>query len=137
MARLSKATRVRRHREDFGNQVPLERRLLAIFISISALLCGYEVLLRDEVSFGYRTKAIARLWAKDETITVVLHGWPVFCFFILFVLIALLSFTYVLDHYDRRFNEGFYDRLRGVMLVIIALTALSAVCLSYQDIWAA
>lgn len=59
----------------------------------------------------------------------------VFWIVVVLILVSLVALTFVLDHYDRPFNERFYVRLRRVMLGATALIALVGVCTAYQQIW--
>ncbi len=128
-------TRAKRRREDFGNRVPLAERLLGVFITIIALIVAYDVLLSDRAVFVERRRLFNRLWSDEPLTVAVLSGWPVFWIFVVLVMVALMALTFVLDHYDRRFNERFYIRLRRVMLAGTALVAGVGVCAAYYQIW--
>lgn len=46
-----------------------------------------------------------------------------------------MALTFVIDHYDRHFNERFYVRLRRVMLVVTSVVILVGVVSAYGQIW--
>lgn len=125
----------RRKREDFGNRVLLSERVLALSIAAIALFVAYDVLISDRVTFVERRRLFRRLWNDKPLTVVILDGWPVFWMFVVLVMVALMALTFVFDHYDRRFNERFYVRLRRGMLIATALVAGVVVCSAYQQIW--
>lgn len=126
----------KRKREDFGNRVPASERGLALAIIVVSLVLGYDVLLSDRAVFVQRRGILLRLFSDEKPVVAVLHGWPVFWMFLVFVLVALMAFTFFIDHHDRRFNERFYLRLRRVMLAVTAVVILIGVISAYGQIWA-
>jgi hypothetical protein len=99
-------------RENFGNRVPAGERWLAAIVVLVALAFAYYALFLDDL---YVPGKSAR-WYRSETPGVHLHGWAVYWMFLAFANVALIAFTFILDHYDRRFNAGFYRGLRRVLL---------------------
>lgn len=108
-------------RNDFGNRVSPRERWLAAAIIVIALGFAYAALLSDHLYVPGKSPR----WYRSGTPGVSLHGWPVYWLFLAFVSVALIAFTFILDHYDRRFNAGFYLLLRrallGVMIVFIVV----------------
>jgi hypothetical protein len=51
------------------------------------------------------------------------------------VLVGLVALTFLLDHYDRRFNERFYVRLRRAMLAATAGVMLVGTVSAYLEVW--
>jgi hypothetical protein len=125
----------KRFREDFGNRVPIAERVLAAVIFIGAVVLAYDVLLSDRATFVERRGILRRLLSSDAPVVVVLHGWPIFWIFLVLVLVGLIALTFLLDHYDRRFNERFYVRLRRVMLGVTAAVMLVGTASVYLKIW--
>ncbi|MDQ5977380.1 MAG: hypothetical protein QG602_352 [Verrucomicrobiota bacterium] len=125
----------KRFREDFGNRVPMSERVLAAGIFIGAIILAYDVLLSDRATFIERRGILRRLFSSDSRGVVVLHGWPIFWIFLVLVLVGLIALTFLLDHYDRRFNERFYVRLRRVMLGVTAAVMLIGTVSAYFEIW--
>src|SRR5215213_7640364 len=102
----------KKRRRNFGNRVSLGERWVAAAIIVVALLFAYHALISDDLYFAGKS----RLWYRSGTPGVHLHGWAVYWMFLAIANVALIAFTFILDHYDRRFNAGFYRSLRRAML---------------------
>lgn len=74
---------------------------------------------------------IDRNWKPE---VVILHGWPVYWAYLVLVFVALMALTFVIDHYDRRFNASFYIKLRRVMPVVTCLVAAGGSVVSILQI---
>jgi hypothetical protein len=125
----------KRFRGDFGNRVPASERTLAAIIFGGAIFLAYDILLSGRATFVERRGLLRRWFSEDAPAVTVLHGWPIFWIFLVLVLVGLIALTFVLDHYDRRFNERFYARLRRVMLAITAGVMLIGTFSAYSEIW--
>jgi hypothetical protein len=125
----------KRFRENFGNRVPMVERVLAAGIFVGAIVLAYDVLLSGRATFVERRGIVRRLFSSSPPAVAVLHGWPIFWIFLVLVLVGLIALTFLLDHYDRRFNERFYVRLRRVMLGVTAAVMLVGTVSAYSEIW--
>ena len=130
----------KRKAEDFGNHVPVGERALAVVIATLSFWVAWDLALSDALRIveyrrgGWLTRLLNSEWRPE---VVVLHGWPVFWAYLVLVLITLMALTFLIDHYDRRFNAAFYVRLRHVMLWATALvtvigTAVAMIQITHQ-----
>ena len=129
--------KAKRRAEDFGNRVTLNERILAAAVAVSAMFVAWDLVLADSATIvQYRRGGwIRRLLDPDwRPEVVVLHGWPLFWAYLVLTLVALMALTFLLDHYDRRFNARFYVRLRCVMLWITGGVAVIGTAVSMLQI---
>lgn len=122
-------------KEEFGNRVCAYERALAAGITVVALAAAYDVLLSDSVRFVERRGAVRRLLSDETLTTVVVSGWPVFWIFLVLVMVALMAFSFLVDHHDGRFNARFYVRLRRTMLAATGGLVVIGLFSAYQQIW--
>ncbi len=125
----------KRKREDFGNRVSASERGLALAIIFVSIALAYDVLFSDRAVFVQRRGVLLRLFSDEKPVVAVLHGWPVFWIFIVGIMVAVMALTFIIDHYDRRFNERFYVKLRRVMLAVTSVVILVGVISAYGQIW--
>jgi hypothetical protein len=107
----------RRRREDYGNRISRNDRILASFIAVGALAIGYDTLNSGNATFVERRGLFRVLFDNHAPLKVTLNGWTIYWIFIVLVMIALTALTFIFDHYDRKFNASFYIALRRLMLV--------------------
>ncbi len=128
-------SRLRRRKEDFGNRVSAQERLLAALLAVLLLVCAYDILSSGQARFVERVGSFRRLFGDVSPVVAVLSGWSVFWLFMVLSILAFTALTYVVDHYDRRWNARFYVWLRRIMLGSSVLVFLLFMVSAYLEVW--
>lgn len=115
----------RRKRAEFGNRIPATERILGVVVAFVSLAVAWDLVLAGRLTFvgHHRNGWLRQLFGRElkPDVIVVLDGWPVFWAYLVLALVALMALSFVIDHYDRRFNASFYVKLRHTMLVMTGI----------------
>jgi hypothetical protein len=102
------------------NQVPLLLRIYSLVLAAVLLAYGISGFMKDKLEVA-TSKGGHRL---------VLYDRPAWLLASAVIVVAILLLSAIVDHYDRRNNEGWYRLFRRVLLYL-GLALLAAAFVSY------